>query len=147
MGVVGYSPGVYDMFHIGHLNVLRRARMQCDYLIAGVVTDEVCMAQKGKRPVIPFEERLAIVRSIDVVDAAVGEVSLDKLVTWSQMRFDVVFKGDDWRGSAKWTELERRFEEVGVAVHYLPYTEHTSSSRIRGILTTLGGPEDGRPRA
>lgn len=147
LGLVGYSPGVYDMFHIGHLNLLRRARMECDYLIAGVVTDEVCLAQKGKLPVIPFAERIAIVRNLDVVDAAFGEVTTDKLLTWEQVRFDVVFKGDDWQGSPKWTELERRFSEVDVSVRYLPYTEHTSSSRLRGILQELDGPKGGNPGA
>jgi glycerol-3-phosphate cytidylyltransferase len=131
------------MFHIGHLNLLRRARMECDYLIAGVVTDEVCLAQKGKLPVIPFDERIAIVRSLDVVDAAFGEVTTDKLSTWAQVRFDVVFKGDDWKGSPKWVDLAERFAQVNVLVRFLPYTEHTSSTRLRDILTTLEAAEGG----
>jgi glycerol-3-phosphate cytidylyltransferase len=127
------------MFHIGHLNILRRARLECDYLMAGVVTDEVCRAQKGKDPVVPFAERLDIVRGLEIVDAAVGEVTTDKLATWRQFRFDAIFKGDDWRGSEKWMRLAEQFAQVGVEVVYLPYTEHTSSTKLRQVLHRLQG--------
>jgi glycerol-3-phosphate cytidylyltransferase len=132
--IVGYVPGVFDMFHIGHLNILRRASLQCDRLIAGVVSDEVALQQKGRPPVIPQDERLDIVASMEFVDRAVMEWSTDKLATWDRVGFDVIFKGDDWRGSEKWTRLEHEFARVGVVVLYLPYTTHTSSSRLRGLL-------------
>ncbi len=129
--LVGYAPGAYDLFHVGHLNLLRRVRMECDYLIAGVVSDQVALEQKGRLPVVPEDERLEIVRSLDVVDEAVLETTTDKLATWERVRFDVVYKGDDWVGSAKWLALERDFAARGVAVVYLPYTRHVSTSLLR----------------
>ncbi|GGO80120.1 adenylyltransferase/cytidyltransferase family protein [Wenjunlia tyrosinilytica] len=131
---VGYAPGVYDLFHVGHLNILRHARSQCDYLIAGVVSDEMAVQAKGKAPVIPLTERLEIVRSVRFVDAAFVETVPDKLETWKQVRFDVIFKGDDWRGTEKGDRLERDFATVGVDVVYFPYTVHTSSTLLRKVL-------------
>jgi glycerol-3-phosphate cytidylyltransferase len=131
---VGYAPGAYDLFHIGHLNLLRRARLHCDVLIAGVVSDEVALQQKGRRPVVPEQERLEIVASMQPVDRAVLETQTDKLVSWQRTPFDVVFKGDDWRGSPTWTRLEERFAAVGVEVVYLPYTEHVSTTLLRTRL-------------
>lgn len=135
--VVGYAPGAYDLFHIGHLNLLRRARSQCDFLIAGVVSDEVCRESKGIVPVIPLEERIEIVGAIDVVDAVHVELVPDKLVIWRELRFDRIFKGDDWRGTPKGDDLERRFGEVGVEIVYFSYTPHTSSSLLRLALHEL----------
>ncbi|WP_059008779.1 adenylyltransferase/cytidyltransferase family protein [Streptomyces specialis] len=134
---VGYAPGVYDLFHVGHLNVLRHARSRCDYLVAGVVSDEMAELAKGRPPVIPLVERLEIVRSIRYVDAAFVETVPDKLDTWQQVRFDVLFKGDDWRGTAKGDKLERDFATVGVEIVYFPYTVHTSSTQLRGALDAL----------
>jgi len=131
---VGYAPGVYDLFHIGHLNILRRARERCDYLIAGVVSDEMAMLAKGKDPVIPTSERLEIVQHIVYVDEAIVETVPSKLDTWSQHPFDVIFKGDDWRGTTKGERLESDFARVGVEVCYLPYTIHTSSTLLRQAL-------------
>ena len=131
---VGYAPGVYDMFHIGHLNILRNSRLACDYLIAGVVSDDLSRRAKGKSPVIPLAERLEIVRSIRYVDEAVAEDVPTKLEMWERLRFDVIIKGDDWRGTEKGNRLEREFAEVGVEVFYLPYTVHTSSSMLRQAL-------------
>ncbi|GAA1897951.1 adenylyltransferase/cytidyltransferase family protein [Streptomyces sodiiphilus] len=136
---VGYAPGVYDLFHIGHLNILRHARSRCDYLVAGVVSDEMAALAKGNRPVIPLVERLEIVRSIRYVDAAFVETVPDKLETWQQVRFDVIFKGDDWRGTPKGEKLESDFRPVGVEVVYFPYTVHTSSTQLRGALDALAG--------
>lgn len=135
--VAGYAPGVYDLFHIGHLNVLRHARSMCDHLIAGVVSDEMALMAKGRLPVVPLEERLEIVRSIRYVDSAVAEVVPEKLETWASVRFDVIFKGDDWKGTAKGDKLERDFASVGVEVRYLPYTVHTSSSQLRRALEVM----------
>ena len=129
--VVGYAPGAYDLFHVGHLNVLRQARRHCDVLVAGVVSDEMCELTKGVRPFVPLEERLEIVRSIDLVDAVHAETTPDKLDAWHDVRFHRIFKGDDWRGSAKGRALEERFAPLGVEVVYFPYTMHTSSTMLR----------------
>jgi glycerol-3-phosphate cytidylyltransferase len=134
---VGYAPGVYDLFHIGHLNILRHAKSQCDYLIAGVVSDEMAKLAKGRAPVVPLAERLEIVSHISFVDEAVAETMPDKIDTWRQVGFDIIFKGDDWRGTPKGDQLERDFVAVGVAVVYFPYTAHTSSSTLRQALERL----------
>ncbi|MFF0729682.1 adenylyltransferase/cytidyltransferase family protein [Streptomyces sp. NPDC004134] len=134
---VGYAPGVYDLFHVGHLNILRHARSRCDYLVAGVVSDEMAQLAKGRAPVVPLVERLEIVRSIRHVDAAFVETVPDKLETWQQVRFDVIFKGDDWRGTPKGDKLEADFRTVGVEVVYFPYTVHTSSTQLRRALDAL----------
>ena len=131
---VGYAPGVYDMFHVGHLNILRNSRLACDYLIAGVVSDDLSRRAKGKSPVIPLAERLEIVRSVRYVDEAVAEDVPTKLEMWQRLQFDVIIKGDDWRGTDKGNRLEREFAEVGVEVFYLPYTVHTSSTMLRQAL-------------
>lgn len=136
-GRVGYAPGVYDLFHVGHLNVLRHASTLCDHLIAGVVSDEMAARAKGRRPVVPLAERLEIVRSVRYVDEAVAEVVPEKLDTWRRLQFDVIFKGDDWRGTPKGAKLERDFAEVGVEVVYFPYTVHTSSTLLRQALDML----------
>jgi glycerol-3-phosphate cytidylyltransferase len=137
VGRVGYAPGVYDLFHVGHLNILKHARSECDYLIAGVVSDEMTLLAKGKSPVVPLAERLEIVRSLRFVDEAVAEVVPEKLDTWKQVGFDIIFKGDDWRGTPKGDKLERDFATVGVEVKYFPYTAHTSSTMLRQVLDTL----------
>jgi glycerol-3-phosphate cytidylyltransferase len=137
--IVGYAPGVYDLFHVGHLNILRHARSQCDYLVAGVVSDEMAAQAKGRAPMVPLIERLEIVRSCRYVDAAFVETVPDKLDTWQQVRFDVIFKGDDWRGTEKGRKLERDFATVGVEVVYFPYTVHTSSTQLRKALDALAG--------
>ena len=128
---IGYAPGAYDLFHVGHLNILRHAKSQCDYLIAGVVSDEMCELTKGVRPLVPLVERLEIVASIGIVDAVHAEVTPDKLDAWHEVRFHRIFKGDDWRGTAKGRDLEERLGAVGVEVVYFPYTMHTSSTLLR----------------
>ncbi len=136
---IGYAPGVFDMFHIGHLNILRNSRLACDYLIAGVASDEFSRRVKGKSPVIPLAERLEIVSSIRYVDEAVEE-NATKLEMWERLHFDVIIKGDDWRGTEKGHRLERDMATVGVGVFYLPYTVHTSSTLLREALNMeLGG--------
>lgn len=139
---IGYAPGAYDLFHIGHLNILRHAKAHCDILVAGVVTDEMLELAKGRRPVIPLAERVEIVRHIDLVDDVYVETQPDKLVTWQDVRFDVIFKGDDWRGTPKGDKLERDFASVGVEVRYFPYTVHTSSSVLRRALSLLESSAD-----
>ncbi|MFD9724148.1 adenylyltransferase/cytidyltransferase family protein [Streptomyces sp. NPDC059072] len=141
--IIGYASGVFDLFHIGHLNMLRRARTQCDHLVAGVLPDEVA-AHKGSAPVVPFDERLEIVRSVRYVDEAVADTTLDKLDAWRRIGFHRLFKGDDWRGTERGARWERDFEAVGVEVVYLPYTAHVSSSALRRELELLVEP-DGAP--
>lgn len=136
---IGYAAGAYDLFHIGHLNILKHARSQCDWLIAGVVSDELCELSKGCRPMVPLTERLAIVQSIKYVDEAVAEVLPDKLATWERLKFDIFFKGDDWRGTLRGRDLESRFAQVGVEVVYFPYTVNTSSTQLRMALSLLNG--------
>lgn len=136
---IGYAAGAFDLFHIGHLNILRHAKSECDYLIAGVVSDEMLELTKGAAPVVPLHERLEIVRSIAYVDEAVAETVPDKLDMWRELRFDVFFKGDDWRGTEKGLRLEREFAAVGVEVVYFPYTMTTSSTQLRRALAALAG--------
>lgn len=137
MRIIGYTAGVYDLFHIGHVNVLKRAKSACDHLIVAVTTDELAQQQKGRLPVIPFSERCAIVSSVRWVDQVVPQTSMDKLEAWQAHRFHRMFVGDDWKGTPRWTELERRFEPLGVEIVYFPYTEHTSSTKLRAILDRL----------
>ncbi|MFI6424083.1 adenylyltransferase/cytidyltransferase family protein [Promicromonospora sp. NPDC050880] len=139
MTVVGYAPGAWDLFHVGHLNVLRHARSRCDHLVAGVVDDAVLELTKGRRPVVPVIERAEIVRHIQFVDEVFVETQPDKIETWRTRPFDVFFKGDDWKGTAKGRDLERRFAEVGVEVVYFPYTVHTSSTKLRRALDLMDG--------
>jgi len=132
--LVGYVPGVYDLFHIGHLNALRQAREMCDVLVAGIVSDEVCEQVKGLRPFVPLEERLAIVDAIGIVDATYAELTTDKLDAWREVGFHRVFKGDDWRDTPRGRELELKVGSVGAAVVYFPYTAHTSSTQLRRVI-------------
>jgi glycerol-3-phosphate cytidylyltransferase len=134
--VVGYVPGAWDMFHIGHLNILLRAREYCGRLIAGVVTDEELLRIKGRLPIVPLNERVDLVSSITVVDEVVIDYSTDKINAWKNNRFDVIFKGDDWRGTPKGERLEAQMATVGVRVHYFPYTAHTSSTKLRAMISS-----------
>jgi glycerol-3-phosphate cytidylyltransferase len=140
----GYAPGAFDLFHVGHLNLLKHAKSRCDFLIAGVVSDEMLRTQKGVTPVIPLAERLEIVRNIRFVDDAVAAVVPDKLDIWRELRFDVFFKGDDWRGTEKGERLEREFAAVGVEVVYFPYTRSTSSTALRRALDSINRLADRR---
>ena len=131
---IGYVPGVFDLFHIGHLNVLKNSRQFCDHLIAGVVSDDVAKRNKGMQPIVPLEERLAIVAGIRYVDEAVVEDVPHKLEMWERLRFDVIIKGDDWKGTDRGDKLEQDFAAVDVEVAYVPYTTETSSSLLRAVL-------------
>lgn len=135
--VVGYVSGVFDLFHIGHLNIIMSARSQCDQLIVGAVTDEVVEQIKGRLPVIPLDERLEILRGLRDVDDVVVDAHRDKFDSWKQLQYDVIFKGDDWRGTPKAIKLEADLAEVGAKVVYFPYTRHTSSSLLREVLSQL----------
>ena len=126
------------MFHIGHLNILRRAKEKCDYLIVGVSTDELVMEYKNKTPIIPFEERAEIVRSIDCVDRVIAQENRDKYAAWRELKFDVMFVGDDWKGKPLFMKVEEEFKKVGVDVVYFPYTKDTSSTILREKLGAKG---------
>lgn len=134
---IGYAPGAYDLFHVGHLNLLRQAKEHCDFLIVGVVADEVLIKHKGVQPVVPLAERLEIVRNVRYVDAAHAAFSNDKVAIWNDLRFNVLFKGDDWKGTEKGDALERSFGALDVEVVYFPYGQITSSSALRRTLKNI----------
>ncbi|WP_226924390.1 adenylyltransferase/cytidyltransferase family protein [Georgenia satyanarayanai] len=136
VGEVGYVPGGFDMFHIGHLNILRAARERCAFLVVGVATDEALTVMKGRAPVVPHAERMEILSNFRFVDAVVPDVSADKRVAWRTHPFDVLFKGTDWLGTAKGDLLEAQLAEVGARVVYLPYTPSTSSTMLRAFLAS-----------
>ncbi len=135
--IIGYTTGVFDLFHIGHLNILKRAKEKCDFLIVGVSTDELVMQYKNKTPVISFEERVQIVEAIKYVDKVVPQTHRDKFAAWEEYKFDRMFVGDDWKGSPLFTELEEKFKPFGVEIVYFPYTEGTSSTLLKKALATL----------
>lgn len=128
---IGYTTGVFDLFHIGHLNILKRAKEMCDYLIVGVSTDELVENYKNKTPIIPYEERIEIVSAIKYVDEVVPQIDRDKFGAWKRLKFNVMFVGDDWKGSKLFNEVENKFKMVGVDIVYFPYTKGTSSTVLR----------------
>lgn len=134
--IIGYTTGVFDMFHVGHLNLIRRAREQCDRLIVGVSTDEVVISYKKHPPIVPYAERVAIVKAIRYVDEVVPQTSMDKFAAWEVLHFNRLFHGNDWKGSTMYNEVEAKLKAVGVEVVYFPYTQGTSSTllaeRLRG---------------
>ncbi len=132
--VIGYTTGVFDMFHIGHLNILKRAKENCDYLIVGVSTDDLVKKYKNKSPVIPFEERKAIVESIKYVDEVVPQTSMDKFDAWEKIRYNKLFHGNDWKGSTMYNGFEEKLHKVGVEIVYFPYTQGTSSTLIKKLI-------------
>lgn len=134
IGRVGYVPGAWDMFHIGHLRIIKRAKEHCDWLIVGVVTDDAMESSKGKSPIVPLDERIEVVGSISGVDEVVVDTSADKTIAWDKLHFDVIFKGDDWKGTPKGDRLERDMAERDVEVHYFAYTTQSSSTALRAAL-------------
>jgi len=131
---IGYTTGVFDLFHIGHLNILKRAKENCEYLIVGVTTDELTFERKNKHPVIPFDERVEIVKAIRYVDEVVPQVDMNKLIAWQQYQFNAVFAGDDWKGTESWNNYENDFKKVGVDIVYFSYTKHTSSTMLAEFI-------------
>ncbi len=134
--VIGYTTGVFDLFHIGHLNILKKAKEMCDFLVVGVTVDEL-VAYKNKKAVISFEERIAIIDAIKYVDQTVPQTSMDKLSAWKEVNFDIMFVGDDWKGTKKWEKIENELSKVGVKIVYFPYTRGTSSTLINQTLVDL----------
>lgn len=129
--VIGYTTGVYDMFHIGHLNILRKAKQQCDYLVVGVSTDELVLCEKNKLPIIPFADRCAIVEAIKYVDRVVPQEDKNKFAAWERYGFHKMFVGSDWKGTPQWDSYEKQFAPVGVEIVYLDHTDGISSTILR----------------
>jgi glycerol-3-phosphate cytidylyltransferase len=136
--IIGYTSGVYDLFHVGHLNLLKNAKGMCDKLIVGVTTDDLSL-YKGKKPLIPFEDRLEIVRSIRYVDSVVPQETMDKAEMCKKLKASVLFVGDDWYNTPKWNTIESELNEIGVKVVYFPYTKGVSSTMISKTLKEVRG--------
>ncbi|HJO21305.1 MAG TPA: adenylyltransferase/cytidyltransferase family protein [Candidatus Marinimicrobia bacterium] len=137
MKKIGYTTGVFDLFHIGHLNILKRAKLECDYLIVGITTDELALSAKKQKPVIPFQERMEIVESIKFVDEVVPQTSYNKMEAWNNLKFDRMFVGDDWKGTKEWIKIEKDLSQYSVEIIYFSYTLHTSSTMLRNILEKI----------
>ena len=135
---VGYTSGVYDMFHIGHLNILERAKQECDYLIVGVTSDELCLSRKGKLPIINQNDRIKIIQAIRYVDKAIFQETMDKIDVIKKYGVDAVFVGSDWKGTPSWNEYENEFSKVGCSVVYLDHTDGISSTILREKLNQHG---------
>jgi glycerol-3-phosphate cytidylyltransferase len=129
--IIGYTTGVFDMFHIGHLNILRRAREQCDYLIVGVSTDECVESYKHHTPMIPYDQRAAIVEAIKYVDEVVPQTTMDKTAFLKVRHFDVMFHGDEWKGTELYNHYEKEFAKYNAKIVYLSHTDGISSSMLR----------------
>ena len=134
--IIGYTSGVYDLFHIGHLNMLRNAKSMCDKLIVGVTTDEL-VRYKFKKAIIPFKERIEIVRSISYVDTAIPQSEIDKFKIWKKLKYNILFVGDDWYNNKKWKSYETNLKKKKVKIVYFPYTKGTSSTLINSTLLKL----------
>lgn len=132
--VIGYTTGVFDMFHVGHLNIIERAKAQCDYLIVGVSTDELVQREKNKTPIIPFLDRCRIVNAIKYVDEVVPQMDKNKFAAWERHHFDKMFVGSDWKGTPQWKKFEEEFAPVGVEIVYLDHTDGISSTILRDKL-------------
>jgi glycerol-3-phosphate cytidylyltransferase len=132
--IIGYTTGVYDMFHIGHLNILKRAKEQCDFLIVGVSTDELVLKEKNKQTIIPFKERCEIVEAIKYVDKVVPQEDKNKFAAWEKYGFNKMFVGSDWKDTPQWQEFEKQFAPVGVEIVYLNHTDGISSTILRERL-------------
>jgi len=135
--VIGYTTGVFDMFHVGHLKILKRAKQNCDYLIVGVSTDELVMQYKGKSPIISQTDRADIVSSIRYVDRVVYQTNRDKLAAYDELKFNIMFVGDDWKGNTLFLEVEKKLSSLGSRVQYFPYTRHVSSTKLKEVLQAI----------
>lgn len=135
--IIGYATGVFDLFHIGHLRILKKAKLHCDYLIVGVSSDELVLEYKSKTPIIPLKHRMEIVSSLKCVDEAIIQTDRDKLRAFHEIGFNVMFVGDDWKGDPLWVELEKEIGKYGGRIMYFPYTRNVSSSQFTKLLETL----------
>lgn len=133
---IGYTCGVYDLFHVGHLNLFENCKKQCDYLIVGICSDDYVKEYKNKLPVIGEEERARIVGALKCVDEAViisTEETVDKLLAWKKFKFNVLFSGDDWKGTERFIQTEQQFKDNGIDVDmvFFPYTKGVSTTQIK----------------
>lgn len=141
--IIGYTTGVFDMFHIGHLNLLKKAKLNCDYLIVGVSSDELVNDYKNKLPVIPLEHRLEIVSELKCVDEVVIQNDRDKMKAFHKIGFDVMFVGSDWKGDPLWVELEHELAKYDARVEYFQYTNNVSSTKFTEILQSIQDSDKG----
>lgn len=132
--IVGFTAGTFDMFHIGHLNLIKNAKARCDYLIVGVNSDELVQEYKGKNVIVPLEERIEIIRALKYVDEVMRIDSLDKKLSWNQKHYNLLFIGDDWKGNPRWENTKKEMEQFGVQTIFLPHTEGTNSTLLREKL-------------
>ena len=132
--VIGYTQGTFDMFHIGHLNLIKNAKRHCDYLVVGVNSDDLVESYKNKRPIIPLDERVEIMRAIKYVDEVIVTNTLDKREIWEKVRFNEIYIGDDWKGNERWEKTGKEMEQLGAKLVFLPYTKDTSSTMLREKL-------------
>lgn len=135
--IIGYTTGVFDMFHIGHLHLLKKAKNHCDYLIVGVSSDELVEEYKGKKPIIPFEHRVEIISALSYVDEVLIQSHRDKIKAYHDVGFDVMFVGDDWKGSELFKAIEKELAEFGSSVVYFEYTKEVSSTKFTHILQDI----------
>lgn len=135
--IIGYTTGVFDMFHIGHLNIIREAKEKCDYLIVGVSTDELVQKEKNKKPVISYRDRVEIVKAIRYVDKVVPQENKDKYSAWQKYHFNKMFVGSDWKGTPQWNEYEKELAACNVEIVYLPHTDGISSTKLTKIITQI----------
>ena len=135
--IIGYTTGVFDLFLVGHVRILKKSKSLCDKLIVGVSTDNLVKKYKNKYPVISQKERMEVVKSNKYVNYVVSQNTLDKFISWKKLKYDIMFVGDDWYDTKKWQELDKKFKKVGVRIVYLPYTKGTSSTKINNILNKV----------
>lgn len=135
--IIGYTTGVYDMFHIGHLNIIKRAKEQCDYLIVGVSTDDLVRREKNKTPVIPYEERVAIIKALRYVDKVVPQTDKNKFGAWERYHFNKMFVGSDWKGTPQWNKYEKEFVSMSVEIVYLQHTDGISSTQLTKVIKDI----------
>ena len=135
--IIGYTTGVFDLFHIGHLNIIKESKKKCDYLIVAVSSDELAFKLKKKKPVIPFQERIEIIKSLKYVDRAVEEKVDDKTKVKKKYKINIIFKGDDWKNTRKWNQLEKELKKQNIKIMFIKYTKKTSSSLIKKILNEI----------
>lgn len=134
---IGYTTGVFDLFHIGHLNIIKCAKEMCNYLIVGVSTDDLVIKYKNKKPVIPYDERVAIVEALRYVDIVVPQIDRDKMAAFNKYKFDVMFVGDDWKGDKLFMAVESELNKYGASIIYLPYTHNVSSSLLKKVIEKI----------
>ncbi len=132
--IIGYTTGVFDLFHVGHLNILRESKAMCDYLVVGCTTNNLVLQRKNKQPIIPHNERIEILKSIRYVDQVVIQDTMDKFKAYQKYKFNIMFVGDDWKNHPYWLKIEKKFKLFDVKIVYLPYTRNTSSTKINKIL-------------